>query len=179
MTADNTLDTLLKQHRPEQANLMAVLHDVVHHYGYVPEQVIEPIAEYLGITPPVVYGIMTYYNDFKPSRPAQAIVSFCAGVACRMGRIAQMQRRFEETFGVLLGQLSEDNRVELRAFECFGACALAPLINLDGEYLRNVSDADIDRIIADLQSGRVGENGDARPGSTSDSSVGDSHPRLG
>ena len=52
---DPSLDALLRRHEPVQANLMAVLHEVVHHYGYVPEEVIEPIADYLGITPPVVY----------------------------------------------------------------------------------------------------------------------------
>jgi bidirectional [NiFe] hydrogenase diaphorase subunit len=148
---DPTLDALLRRHEPAQANLMAVLHEVVHHYGYVPEEVIEPIAEYLGITPPVVYGVMTYYNDFKPSRPAQSIVGLCAGVACRMARMVEIERQFQEAFEVTLGEQSEDNRVELRSFECFGACSLAPLITVDGQYVRNVSDVDLRRIIAELR----------------------------
>jgi NADH:ubiquinone oxidoreductase subunit E len=163
---DPTLDGLLRRHEPVQANLMAVLHEVVHHYGYVPEEVIEPVADYLGITPPVVYGVMTYYNDFKPSRPAQSIIGFCAGVACRMARIVDIERQFEETFDVTLGAQSEDNRVELRSFECFGACSLAPLITVDGQYIRNVSDADVQRIIAELRTAtRAPEAGEAPPAS--------------
>jgi NADH:ubiquinone oxidoreductase subunit E len=148
---DPELQAILEKHEPRQDNLLAVLHDVTHHYGYVPEALIEPIAEYLNMTPPVVFGIMTYYNDFRPQRPAQSIVSFCAGVACRMARINQIERRFAEAFNTAVGEFSDDNRVELRRFECFGACALAPLISVNGEYIRNVTDADVERIIAELK----------------------------
>ncbi len=79
--------------KPDHADMLEALHRVQHHYGYVSQEAMHVIAEQLRVTPAHVYGVTTYYSDFRTTPPPQVTVAWCSGPACRLQQRGRHPRR--------------------------------------------------------------------------------------
>jgi formate dehydrogenase subunit gamma len=126
------LEQLLADLKPDDADLLAVLHRIQEVCGYVPRQAIPLLAEKLNTTPATVYGAITFYSEIRTEPPAKTTISWCSGPACRLKGSENIRRALEAVLGVGLEESTADKSVGLHLVQCDGTCALAPLLRLDG-----------------------------------------------
>ena len=126
------LEQLLADLKPDDADLLAVLHRIQEAYGYVPPQAIPFLAEKLHTTPAMIYGAITFYSEIRREPPARTTISWCSGPACRLKGGENIRRALEAVLGVGLEESTPDKAVGLHLVQCDGTCALAPLIRLNG-----------------------------------------------
>jgi formate dehydrogenase subunit gamma len=126
------LEQLLADLKPDNADLLAVVHRIQEAYGYVPPQAIPLLAEKLHTTPAKIYGVITFYSEIRREPPARTTISWCSGPACRLKGSENIRRALEAVLGIGLEESTDDKAVGLHLVQCDGTCALAPLIRLDG-----------------------------------------------
>ncbi len=114
--------------RPDHADLLEALHRVQHRYGYVSQEAMHVIAEQLKVTPAHVFGVTTYYSDFRTTPAPEVTVAWCSGPACRLKNGAGIRDAMEAVLGIDLGEDTPDGRVGLVAGQCNGSCEQAPQV---------------------------------------------------
>ena len=126
------IEQLLTDLKPDNADLLAVLHRIQEAYGHVPPQAIPLLAEKLHTTPAMIYGAISFYSEIRREPPARTTISWCSGPACRLKGSENIRRALEAVLGIGLKESTADKAVGLHLVQCDGTCALAPLVRLDG-----------------------------------------------
>lgn len=114
--------------RPDHADMLEALHRVQHRYGYVSQEAMHVIAEQLKVTPAHVFGVTTYYSDFRTTPAPEVTVAWCSGPACRLKNGAGIRDAMQAVLGVELGEDTPDGRIGLVAGQCNGSCEQAPQV---------------------------------------------------
>lgn len=111
--------------------LIAVLHRAQALYGYLPKDVIDVVAEDMGIPTAHIWGVATFYHYFDLEPRGEHLVSICLGTACYVKGAAQIVETLKQQLKVDMGQTSEDGLFTLQPARCLGACGLAPVVMID------------------------------------------------
>jgi formate dehydrogenase subunit gamma len=138
------------QHGNRPDELLEIFHDLQHELGYIPEQVLPAIANALNRSRAEVYGVLSFYHDFRRTPPGRHIVKICQAEACQALNTQKTTRHAEERLGAKLGETSPDGEYTLEAVYCLGNCALSPAMMIDGNLYGCVDEKRFDAIIADL-----------------------------
>ena len=167
---------LVSDLRPDDADLLEALHRVQHRYGYISAEAMEVVGEQLKLPPAHVYGAVTYYADFRVEPPAEVVVGWCSGPACRLRNGAGIRDAMLAVLGTELGEKTEDGRIALELQQCNGSCERAPQIWIDGRVVGNLTAAEGVRIARRLQAGeepaQIGEPGVVAPGGAGEGTSG-------
>jgi len=134
--------------RPDE--LLEIFHAVQAELGFIPEQVLPTVAEALNLTRAEVYGVLTFYHDFRRSPPGRHAVKICRAEACQAMHTQELCRHAEQKLGAKFGETSPDGEYSLDAVYCLGNCALSPAVMIDGNLHGCVDKKRFDAIIADL-----------------------------
>lgn len=108
--------------------LINVLHGCQEHFGYLPAEVQEVIAEGLDIPVARVYGVVTFYSFFTMVPKGKHPISICLGTACYVRGAEKVLDEFKKQLGIQVGQCTKDNKFSLSSLRCVGACGLAPVV---------------------------------------------------
>lgn len=147
------VDEVIAQTPNRKGALIPVLQKVQKVYGYVPEESIERIAEGLHVYPADVYGVLTFYSQFKLKPRGEYIVKVCSGTACHVKGSDRIAEDLVNKLSVAVGETTDDRRFTLEKVACVGACALAPVIVVnDGVHAKMTTD-DTRKMIDSLQKG--------------------------
>jgi NADH:ubiquinone oxidoreductase subunit E len=111
--------------------LIAVLHKAQALYGYLPKDVIDIVAEEMGIPTAHIWGVATFYHYFDLEPRGKHLVSICLGTACYVKGAAQIEETLKQQLKVGMGETSEDGLFTLQPARCLGACGLAPVVMID------------------------------------------------
>jgi NADH-quinone oxidoreductase subunit E len=136
-----------KYPRHDRSNLIALLQDIQEVYGYLPEDTLREISEYIGIPFSSVYGVATFYNQFRLTPLGRNLVRVCRGTACHVKNSANILTALETELGIKAGQTTRDKVFTLETVACIGACSIAPVININSEYYGRVVIKEIPKII--------------------------------
>ena len=117
-------------------------------YGYLPVEVQKIIAEKTGVSLEEVYGIATFYSQFKLNPDGQIAIAVCLGTACYVKGSGDVLDEISKQLGVAVGGISEDGRYSLDATRCIGACGLAPVLTVNGEVYGRMTKADVATVLA-------------------------------
>jgi NADH-quinone oxidoreductase subunit E len=128
------VDRILDQHDSDRSNLIAILLDVQDTLGFLPVRALRHIAEKTGVSLTEVYGIATFYKYFRLKPPGRHQFTVCLGTACHVRGAVQVLKEFERKLGIPAGDTTPDLLYGLESVNCVGACALGPVVILDGEY---------------------------------------------
>lgn len=112
-------------------DLIPMLQVVQRKLGYLPERALEEIARLTGLTAASVYGVATFYAQFRLQPVGRHIVKVCRGTACHVRGSGRILRDIEKRLHVKPGETTEDRQFTLETVACFGSCALAPVIVAD------------------------------------------------
>ncbi len=108
-------------------NLIPILQMIQESHDYIPRQTFEMVAEYLGIAPCDVYGVATFYNQFKFHPPGKNPVKVCMGTACHVQGGEIILENFERKLNISEGDTTPDMMFSVERVACVGCCALAPV----------------------------------------------------
>jgi len=127
------LDDILSHYTGERSELILILQEAQEKFGYLPREVMEGIAKFLRLPPSTVYGVSTFYAQFKLTPTGRRIVRVCRGTACHVRGGARILREVEKRLGIKPGETAEDMEYTLETVACIGACALAPTMVIGKE----------------------------------------------
>jgi len=125
------LDDILSQYDGESGDLIPILQEAQERFGYLSEGVMAGIAKFLRLPESTVYGVGTFYAQFKFTPTGKRIVKVCRGTACHVRRGARILSEVEKQLGIKPGETTDDLEYSLETIACFGSCALAPVVVID------------------------------------------------
>ncbi len=131
----------------ERGNLIAMLQDVQDIYGYLPEEGLQDIADFLGMPLSGVYGVATFYNQFRLTPLGKNVIRVCRGTACHVKNSANILTALETELKIKAGETTRDKLFTLETVACIGACSIAPVININDEYYGRLTVKEIPKII--------------------------------
>lgn len=144
---------IYQKHKDERGGLIAILEDIQSKYSYLPREALEQVAEKTGHALVEVYGVATFYKAFSLEPRGKHLVSVCQGTACHVRGGAAIAREFEKELAIRAGGTTEDREFTLETVNCLGACALGPIVVVDGHYFSNVKSSDVKQIISKSREG--------------------------
>ncbi len=115
-------------------SLIPILQDLQEHFRWLPAEVLDEVAGLLRLAPAHVWSVATFYKSFSLEPRGRHTCTVCLGTACHVRGGAMILEHFERKLGVPAGHTSADGEYTLERVNCLGACALAPLVVVDGEY---------------------------------------------
>jgi len=122
---------VLAPYRGQRGALIPVLQKVQEEIGYLPEEAISEIAKFLGLSQNEIYGVATFYAQFRFERQGEHTVKVCQGSACYVQGGRRILDTVEQELGIQPGGTTEDYKFSLERVACFGSCALAPVMVVD------------------------------------------------
>jgi NADH-quinone oxidoreductase subunit E len=135
------LDKLLASFRGEKSELIPILQRAQQDFGYLSDDAMRHIARFLKVPEGVVYGVATFYAQFKFVPVGRNIIKVCRGTACYVKGSPRIVEEVEKVLGIKDGGTTPDLEYTLETIACFGSCALAPVVVLnDKVYGRMTSD---------------------------------------
>ena len=131
-TAD-VVASILASYKGEPSELIPVLQQVQRVFGYLPEDAMRQIAKFLGVQESTVFGVATFYAQFKLVPTGRNTVRVCRGTACHVKGGARILREVQKRLGVKPGESTPDLEYALETVACIGACALAPTMVINDQ----------------------------------------------
>lgn len=122
---------ILHKHGKEKGVLIPILQEVQELIGYLPEDAISEIANFLRLSESEIYGVASFYAQFYFTRRGKHTVKVCLGTACHVRGGQRILDQVEHELGIHPGQTTEDYKFSLDRVACFGCCALAPVMTID------------------------------------------------
>ncbi len=143
------------QQQARAGSLIAALEEIQARHGYLPQKALLELHKRTGASLVDIYGVATFYRAFSLKPRGKHLVSVCLGTACHVNRAPVVAREVERLLDIKAGDTTNDREFTLETVNCLGACALGPVVVVDGHYFPAVSPAKVSEI---LQSSRDGLN---------------------
>jgi len=150
---------LEKYSHASRDSLIPILQEVQEGEGFLSQQSIVRIGRHLGLSSAKIYGVATFYNQFRFEPQGRFHVQICRGTACHVKGSAGVLTALERTLGLQAGETSRDGLFSLEVVACIGACGLAPVIAVNGEFYAGVTPETVKAIINDYRK-QAGDNHD-------------------
>ena len=141
------VDSIARKHSVERGAVIPILQEVQDTLGYVPKSAIMRIATGIGVPASEIYGIVTFYAQFRLEPLGKYLIKVCHGTACHLCGAEMVADTIAQVTGAKEGETSEDKIFTVERVACLGCCSLAPVIMVDQNVHGRLSPADIDRII--------------------------------
>ena len=129
-----------------RSGLLAALYEVQHHYGFVPEGAMGPVADIFGLGASDVQGVVSFYTMYYRQPVGKFVLQFCRTLPCHLRGAGDLREEILKELGLKIGETSKDGLFTAMEIECIGACSDAPAMlvnddlhdNLTGEKIRNL-----------------------------------------
>lgn len=148
------VEEIIEQTVNKKGALIPVLQKVQKVYGYVPEESIEQIAEGLHVYPADVYGVLTFYSQFKLKPRGEYIVRVCCGTACHVKGSDRIAEDLINKLNIGVGETTEDRKFTFEKVACVGACALAPVVIINDDVHAKMTTDEARKMIDGIQKGK-------------------------
>ena len=142
---------IIAEHAKIEGATLIILHALQEAFGYVPEPAIPMVASALNLSRAEVYGVFTFYHDFRKAPAGKHVLKLCRAEACQAAGGDALAARAETRLGIACGHTTPDQRVTLEPVYCLGLCATAPSAMLDGRVIGRLDPARLDALIAEAQ----------------------------
>ncbi|MBE6585747.1 MAG: NAD(P)H-dependent oxidoreductase subunit E [Ruminococcaceae bacterium] len=139
---------VIDKYKNVKGKMMPILQEAQAIYGYLPIEVQKIIAERTGISLEEIYGVVSFYAQFKLNPEGEVAVAVCLGTACYVKGSGDIIEECSRILGVPVGSTSADGKYSLEATRCIGACGLAPVLTVNGEVYGRLVAKDMAGILA-------------------------------
>jgi NADH-quinone oxidoreductase subunit E len=131
--------------------LIPLLQSAQDTYGYVPEKAIHYISHVTGIPAAEIYGVVTFYAQFRTKPLGKNIVRVCNGTACHVNGVKMLYDTIQDELAVSYEETSDDGLFSLLSVACLGCCSLAPVITINGEVFGRLTSAKLRKILREFK----------------------------
>ena len=142
------LQNFVQEWKDKPGNLIMILHRVQHEFTYIPRAAAELLSKELKMPLAKIFGVMTFYNYFKTTKPGKYRVAVCLGTACYLKGSQQLLDETEKILGIKGLEVTSDGLYSIDAVRCVGCCGLAPVMMVGDEVYGKVSVDQIHDILA-------------------------------
>lgn len=142
------LDEVIIKYRNENGPLIPILQEAQEVYGYLPADVLKHVSKATRIPLAKIYGVVTFYSQFRLAPVGRNLINVCLGTACHVRGGANVLDTIEKTTKIKDGETSEDRRYTLEIVACIGACGLAPVMSINGQVYGRLEPENVAEILA-------------------------------
>jgi NADH-quinone oxidoreductase subunit E len=145
------LQEILKGCPERDATAIRLLQKAQEELGYVSKDAVLAISDFLGLSESEVYGIATFYAEFKTQKPARHNIKVCEGTSCYLSKGKELLEHISRHLDVRAGRTTADGMFYLETVACLGCCSRSPVMSVDGVIYGDVSASQADDILAGLK----------------------------
>lgn len=135
----------------EPLELINILHKTQEHFGYLPAEIQDAVADKLNISTAQVYDVVTFYSFFTMTPKGKHPISICMGTACYVRGAERILDEFKKELGLQVGQTTPDGKFSLSSLRCVGACGLAPVVIVGNKTYGRVAPDDVKAILKEYE----------------------------
>ena len=128
------IKSILGRYQSDPGMLVPILQDVQAEYNYLPKEALVQVGEGLGVPLSQVYSVASFFKAFSLKPRGRHLINVCLGTACHVRGAVRVLDEIERELGVKAGETTEDLKYTLETVNCVGACALGPIVIIDGNY---------------------------------------------
>ena len=143
----SVVDEILAELGCEERAIIAILQSIQEHYRYLPREVFPYLAERLHVSQARIYSVATFYETFSLEPKGKFVIKVCDGTACHVKGSGKALDMVTKTLKIQPGETTRDKMFSLEIVACMGACGLAPVVNINGQFYAKVSPMKLQRII--------------------------------
>ena len=151
MDKKDALSAVLDEYGTVPGSLITVLQKAQAIYGYLPQDVLSEIAAKMNIPVARVYGVATFYTQFRFTPVGKYFIQLCKGTACHVNGADTIARTIREELGIDDGETTGDGLFSLKCVACLGCCSLSPVMMINGETYGSLTPAKVREILAGLE----------------------------
>lgn len=133
--------------------LIPVLHRTQAEYGYLSDQAIDEVADFMGMTPAEVEAVVSFYTLFRRKPVGKYVLQVCRSIACMVRGSDDLVETIKQRLGIEEGETTDDGLFTLYLVECVAACGLAPALQINLQYFYDVTPQKLDRVLDALRQG--------------------------
>jgi len=147
------ISELLAPYRNERGALIPILQHVQAEFGYLPEEVVKEISQALRLSESEIYGVATFYAQFRFMPTGKNVIRVCRGTACHVRGGARIRQDVEKMLGIRPGETSPDMQFSLETVACIGCCAIAPTMVINDRTYGQLTPKKVKQILAEARNG--------------------------
>jgi NADH-quinone oxidoreductase subunit E len=149
---DDKLKEIFSRHKGEKHELITILQETQEKFRYLPAAAMQEISGFLHVPEATIYGVSTFYAQFKLTPLGKRVIRVCRGTACHVRGSGKVLAEIEKRLGIKAGQTTEDREYTLETVACIGACALAPTMTIDSETYGKMTTKKVAEVLGDRSS---------------------------
>jgi NADH-quinone oxidoreductase subunit E len=131
--------------------LIPLLQSAQDHFGYIPRRAISYISSVTGISESDIYGVITFYSQFRLQPMGKYVIRACAGTACHVSGAKTIIETIEDELGIEVGDTTEDGLFTLNTVACIGCCSLAPVIMINDDTHGRLTPASLRKLLREYR----------------------------
>lgn len=148
------VDRVLEEYGHEQKNLITVLQNVQAEYRYLPREILEYIADKMGISLAKIYSVATFYENFSLEAKGKYVIKICDGTACHVRKSIPILERVRDFLGVSADKpTTEDMMFTVETVSCLGACGLAPVMTVNDKVYPSMTPEKAVELLEEVRKG--------------------------
>ena len=152
------LDQLIEKYKGKKGNLIPLLQGTQNLFGYLPKAAFEKIARDTGLSLSDMYGVATFYAQFRLKPVGKNIIKVCHGTACHVQNANTITDALQESLKVKDGETTEDGLFTLESVACLGCCSLAPVMMVGENTFGKLTGTEAVRIIKNIRMEEIKQN---------------------
>ena len=141
------IESILDKWNNESASLISILIDIQSEYNYLPKEALIMVADRLNIPLIQIYSLATFYKVFSLKPRGKHIINVCVGTACYVRGGRRIVERIEKMLNIQVDETTSDKKFTLETVRCLGACALGPIVVVDGDYYGQMNTKKVDLLL--------------------------------
>ncbi len=131
---EERVESILDNYQREKGMLVSMLQDIQAEYNYLPGEALVQVSRGLDVALSQVYSVATFFKAFSLKLRGRHLINVCLGTACHVRGAVRILEEMERKLGIKPGETTEDLKYTLETVNCVGACALGPIVIIDGKY---------------------------------------------
>jgi len=144
-------DTVLHNYpKNDSSVLIPILQDIQDVHGYLPENELQKVAAYSNLPMSRIYGVATFYNQFRLQPLGTYVIRVCRGTACHVKGSFDILTTLETELGIKAGETTKDLMFTIETVACIGACSIAPVIAVNEEFYGKLDKKKVKKLLNDL-----------------------------
>lgn len=145
--AVETYSELFKGFEGVEGNLIPILQLIQEQNGYISEEAVQEISRFLKVSENQIFGVASFYSQFKFTAPGKHSIKVCLGTACHVRGSQNILEELKRWLHIEPGETTEDKMFSLETVNCVGACALGPIVIFDKDYHGNMRIKSVEELI--------------------------------
>jgi NADH-quinone oxidoreductase subunit E len=147
----------LWKYQGERGALIPLLQSAQESYGYIPESAIDHIGEIVGIPAAEIYGVITFYAQFRLKPMGKNIIKICDGTACHVNASSAIIKTIENELGITNEETTDDGLFTLQKVACLGCCSLSPVVMINEETHGRLTPKKVQQLLKECREQTQGE----------------------